>query len=240
MKLNCLIIDDEPIARKGMEEYVNEIDFLNLVGQCENPLKASVFLQDHSVDLIFLDIQMPKISGIDFLKTLKNPPLVIFTTAFPEYALEGYALDVTDYLLKPITFERFLKAAQKALDLHTLKKQSLGVREPADYFFIKSEGKFEKIFFNDALYLEGMQNYVIIHTTAKKFITYMTLTDLEDQLPHDQFIKVHKSFIISIPQVTAIEGNEIIIGSHHVPVSRTLKDDVVNQILGNKLFKRSK
>jgi DNA-binding LytR/AlgR family response regulator len=240
MKMNCLIVDDEPIARKGMEEYVREIEFLHLVGQCENPLKAAAMLSEHQVDLLLLDIQMPKLSGIEFLKTLRNPPLVILTTAFPEYALEGYALDVTDYLVKPISFQRFLKATQKALEIHTLRKTATPSADGPDYFFVKSESKFEKIFYRDVLYIESLQNYTVIYTTTKKFIAYLTLASLENQLPRDRFVKVHKSFIISVPAVNSIEGNEVVIGNTHIPISRNLKDEVVAQILRNKLFKRMK
>ena len=239
MQLNCLIVEDEPVARKGLEEYVKEVPFLNLVGQAENAIKAAGMMSEHSIDLMFLDIQMPKLTGIEFLKTMKNPPLVIVTTAYSEYALEGYALDVVDYLMKPITFERFLKAAQKAYDLHQLKKAS-GIHEKVaeDHFFVKCDGKFEKVFFNEVTYIEGLQNYAIIHTVNKKLITYITMTSVEQQLPKEHFLKVHKSYIVSVQQVKAIEGNEILIGQARIPISRTLKDEVVNQILGNKLFKR--
>lgn len=238
MKLQCLIVDDEPVARKGLAEYVAEVDFLNLVDQCENAVKAAALLQERQVDLIFLDIQMPKLSGIDFLKTLKNPPMIIFTTAYSEYAVEGYALDVVDYLVKPITFDRFLKAAQKAHDIYALKKSGAAAEKGADHFFVKSDSKFEKVLFSEVLYIEGLQNYAVIHTPTRKLITYITMTGLEQQLPKELFLKVHKSFIIAIPQIKAIEGNEILIGAARVPISRALKDDVVNVIMGNKLFKR--
>jgi DNA-binding LytR/AlgR family response regulator len=238
MQLNCLIVDDEPVARKGLEEYVKEVEFLNLVGQSENAVKATGMMSQHQIDLLFLDIQMPKLTGIEFLKTIKNPPLVIFTTAYSEYALEGYALDVVDYLMKPITFERFLKAAQKAFDLHQLKKSPVQEKVGEDHFFVKCDSKFEKVFFNEVTYIEGLQNYAVIHTLSKKLITYITMTSLEHQLPREQFMKVHKSYIVSIPQVKAIDGNEILIGQARIPISRNLKDEVVNQILGNKLFKR--
>jgi DNA-binding LytR/AlgR family response regulator len=238
MQLNCLVVDDEPVARKGLAEYVKEVEFLNLVGECENALKASAIMSQHPVDLIFLDIQMPRLTGIEFLKTLKNPPLIIFTTAFSEYALEGYALDIVDYLMKPITFDRFLKAAQKAFDLHNLKKSSVGEKVAEDHFFVKSDSKFEKVFFHEVTFIEGLQNYAVINTLTRKLITYITMTSLEHQLPKEQFMKVHKSYIVSIPQVKAIEGNEILIGTARIPISRNLKDDVVNHILGNKLFKR--
>lgn len=239
MKMNCLIVDDEPVARKGVAEYVNEIDFLNLAGQCENAVKASAYLNQQAIDLVFLDIQMPKLSGIEFLKMLKNAPLVIFTTAYSEYALEGYSLDVVDYLMKPITFERFLKAAQKALEIHSLKRAaSQSGDAQADYFFVKCDSKFEKVFFKEVCYVEAMQNYSIIHTLSRKLITYITMTSLENQLPAKQFLKVHKSYIVSIPHIKAIEGNEILIGEARIPISRNLKDEVINHILGNKLFKR--
>jgi DNA-binding LytR/AlgR family response regulator len=237
MKLKCLIVDDEPVARKGLVEYVSEVDFLDLVGQCENALKANMLLNESPVDLIFLDIQMPKLTGIEFLKTLKNPPLIIFTTAYAEYAIEGYSLDIVDYLLKPISFDRFLKSVQKALEIHSLKHQ-IPQPKSTDYFFVKSDSKFEKVRYDDVTYIEALQNYVIIHTTGKKLITYLTMTGLEAQLPKDQFLKVHKSFIVSVPQIKAIDGSELLIGEARIPISRNLKDDVVTQIIGNKLFKR--
>lgn len=238
MKMNCLIVDDEPIARKGLEEYVKEIDLLHLVAACENPVKASAYLNQQNIDLLFLDIHMPKVSGIDFLKTLKNPPMVIFTTAFSEYALEGYSLDVVDYLVKPITFDRFMKATQKAFELFQLKRKAEHREVAADYFFVKCDSKYEKIFFSEVCYIEALQNYSVIHVNGRKLITYITLTSLENQLPKDQFLKVHKSFLVSVPRIKAIEGNEIIIGEARIPISRNLKDEVIAQIMGNKLFRR--
>jgi DNA-binding LytR/AlgR family response regulator len=237
MKLNCLIVDDEPVARNGMEEYVKEVDFLNLVGKCENPLKASAYLKEHKIDLMLLDIHMPKITGIEFLKTLKDPPMVILTTAFSEYALEGYSLDIIDYLVKPVSFDRFLRAVQKASDFHALKHQSKNSDQ--GYFFVKCDSKYERINFSDVLFVESLQNYVVIHTLEKKYITYLTLSAVEEQLPGAQFIKIHKSYFISMNKVKAIEGNEIVlINGHHVPISRALKDDVMNRIMGNNLLRR--
>lgn len=239
LKMNCLIVDDEPLARKGLEEYVREIDFLHLVGQCENPVKAASMMGEHQVDLLFLDIHMPKLTGIEFLKTIRNPPLVVMTTAFPEYAVEGYSLDVTDYLVKPISFERFMKAARKAYEIFSLKRMA-GQSESQDYFFVKSESVFEKIFYRDVLFIESLQNYTIIHTSERKLIAYLTLSGIESQLPKDQFLKVHKSYIISIAAVSRIEGNGIAIGKATIPISRNLREEVVKQILGNKLFRRPK
>ena len=239
MKLNCLIIDDEPFARKGLEEHIKEIDFLNGVASCENALKAASYLNEQKIDLIYLDIHMPKVNGIDFLKALKNPPLTIFTSAYSNYALEGYNLDVIDYLVKPITFERFLKASQKAMEYFQLKvRAEINSIPPVDYFFVRCDRKFEKVFFRDVSYVEGMQNYAVIHLADRKLITYITLTSLENQLPKDQFLKVHKSFLISVAHVKAIEGDGVILEHARIPISRTLRDQVVQQILGNTLFKR--
>lgn len=237
MKLNCLIVDDEPMARRGLEEYVTEVSFLQLVGSCESAMKALMYLNEHKIDLMLLDIQMPKLSGIDFLRTLKNPPLVIFTTAFSEYALESYSLDVIDYLVKPIPFERFLRATQKAFDFHALKQNKKPDTKDG-FFFIKCDHKFEKVNYADVLYVEAMQNYCIIHTTGRKMITYITMIGLEEQLPADRFLKVHKSFIVSLHKVNSIDGGEIVIGSARIPISRAIKDEVVNKIMGNNLFKR--
>lgn len=239
MKLNCLIIDDEPLARKGLEEYLNEIDFLHRVASCESALKASQFLANEKVDLLYLDIHMPKLSGIDFLKVLKHPPLTIFTTAYPDYAVEGYSLDVIDYLVKPITFERFLRASQKALEFFQMRQRAEhNLQDEMDYFFIRCDSKFEKVFFRDVSYVEALQNYAIIHVPERKLITYLTLTSLENQLPKDRFVKVHKSYIVSVPHIQAIEGNEILIKNDRIPISRSLRDEVIQQIMGNRLFKR--
>lgn len=239
MKLNCLIVDDEPMARKGLAEYVNEVALLNLVAQCENALKAAAFVNRNEIDLVFLDIEMPELSGIEFLKTLKNPPLIIITTAFSEYAVEGYSLNVVDYLMKPVTFERFVKATQKAWEIYSFRQTIVPLREAnMDHFFIKCDSKFEKIFYHEVRYIEAMQNYAVIHTLQRKLITYITMSSLENQLPRDQFIKVHKSFIVAVSHVKALEGSEILLGDVRIPISRSLKDDVIKHILGNKLFKR--
>lgn len=237
MKLNCIIVDDEPVARKGLAEYVQDTGFLELVGRCENAMKAATILNEQSVDLIFLDIQMPKMSGIDFLKSLRQPPMVIFTTAYPEFALESYELDVIDYLVKPITFDRFLKASQKAFDYKSLKLRASG-SPSTNYFFVKCDHKFEKVNFADVLYIEAMQNYSIIHTPDRRLITYITFSGLESKLPTGQFLKVHKSFLVSVPKINAVEGNEILIGSARIPISRSLKDEVMKRIMDDNLFRR--
>jgi DNA-binding LytR/AlgR family response regulator len=181
---------------------------------------------------------MPKLSGIDFLKTLQHPPLTIFTTAYTHYAIEGYSLDVIDYLVKPITFERFLKASQKALEFSQLRARADNHGGEGDYFFVRCDSKFEKVLFKDVSFIEALQNYAVIHVPGRKLITYITLTSLEKQLPKDRFIKVHKSYLVSVPHIQAIEGNEILMESSRIPISRNLRDEVIHQIMGNRLFKR--
>jgi DNA-binding LytR/AlgR family response regulator len=230
-------VDDEPLARKGLTEYVSEIDFLELQGQGENATTANNLLSKGNIDLVFLDIQMPKVTGIEFLKTLRNPPMIIFTTAYTEYALQGYELDVIDYLIKPISFERFLKACNKAKDFFSLKNNKAS-SNTNEYFFIRCKDRFEKIQYADLLYVEAMENYVIFHTVTEKLISYLTLKAVETYLPADKFLKVHKSFIVSIPKVESIDGNDIYVTGKSIPISRTLKDEVMNKLISNNLLKR--
>lgn len=239
--INCIIIDDEPLSRKGLKEYIADVDFLNLSGEFDNALSASEILAMADVQLIFLDIQMPKITGLDFFRTLKNPPPVIFTTAYPQYALEGFEVNALDYLVKPISFNRFLLAAGKAKDFYELRKNNIleeTGESPAEYFFIKADNKLVKIFFEDILFVEALQNYVTIHTATKKYISYLTFKSVEDYLPASRFIKVHKSFIISASKLDSIDGNEMIIGVHRIPISRILKDEVYEKLLKGKFLKR--
>ena len=237
MIINCIIIDDEPLARKGLKEYINDVDFLHCAGEFDHPLKATELLAQAEVQLILLDIQMPKITGLDFIKTLKHAPPVIFTTAFPNYALEGFELNAIDYLLKPISFERFLKAALKAREYYELREKN-NAEMKHGYFFIKSDNKLVKILLDDVLFAEGLQNYVCIHTKEKKFITYLTFKALEDYLPAGQFIKVHKSYILSASKVTSIDGNEVQVAGHKIPISRSLKEEVMEKLLKGKFLKR--
>jgi len=240
--INCIIIDDEPIARKGLKEYIADVDFLNLVGEFENPLKATEILSRGEAQLIFLDIQMPKITGLDFLKSLRHAPPVIFTTAFPQHALEGFELNALDYLVKPFSFERFLNAALRAKEYyeireHNKKDQSAQVSDP-NHFYIKAENKLVKILFEEILFVEALQNYVVIHTTVKKYISYLTFKSVEEYLPAARFIKVHKSFIVAAEKIDSIDGNIIRIGQHQVPISRNLKEEVMEKILNGKFLKR--
>ena len=241
MKINCIVIDDEPLARKGIKEYIEELDFLNLVGEFDSPIKANTLLSSVDVQLFFLDIQMPKITGLDFFKTLKHPPPVIFTTAYPQYALEGFDLNALDYLVKPISFERFLKAANKAKEYYELrlKNQKLSDKEGSpDHVFIKVDGRLIKILFENILFVEALQNYIAVHTKDKKYISYLMLQSLVEFLPTSDFVKTHKSFIVSVNKVDSIEGNNLQIGQHHIPISRSLKEEVMEKLLGKDFVKR--
>jgi len=239
MKLKCIIIDDEPIARKVLQEFIEEIDYLELTGQAENPVKAMSLLNENDIDIIFLDINMPKINGIDFLKNLRLVAKIIMTTAYADYAVEAYGLDVLDYLVKPIAFERFLKAcnkAKEAVKLRTTTSDQIG--KANDHFFIKCNNQIEKVFYDDLVYAEAMLNYVMLYTNSKKMMVYVTIKSLEEQLPADIFIKVHKSFIVNINKIKSIEGNILDIGNEKITISQSLREKVINEIVKDKMIKR--
>lgn len=235
-KMQCIIIDDEPVARKILREFTAQVHFLELTAEFETAVKAEAFLRDNTADILFLDIEMPKLSGLDFLKRAAIQPLVILTTAYPEYALEGYELDIIDYLLKPIPFNRFLKAVQKAKEYAELK--SANAAHPlSSGLFVRSERRIEKIQLKDILYIESMGNYVNIYTENKKIIAYLTMKGLESQLPPNDFIKIHQSFLISFSHINAIEGNNIKIKDKLLPISRNYRDAVM-QVIEQRMLKR--
>lgn len=234
MNIKCIITDDEPIARKGLRGYIEKIEFLDLVGECENAIELNAMLKTVQPDLIFLDIEMPFLSGLDFLSTLHNPPKVILTTAYERYALQGYELDVVDYLLKPITFERFLKAVNKVFD--QLKKEEK--TEDEKFIFVKSDKSLKKIRLDDILFIESMENYIVIHTPACKEVVLTTLKNILSSLPENRFLQVHRSFIIQLKHVDSIEGNQLIIGQSKIPVARNLKDDVLKAIVNDRLISK--
>ena len=227
-KISCIITDDEPFARKGLQGYIEKIGFFDLKGVCEDALQLSDMLQKESVDLLFLDIQMPHITGVEFLRAMRNPPKVIFTTAYPQYAIDGFELDVMDYLLKPIPYERFLKAAWKARDYFALREHP---DSQVPYIFVKANGKLEKISFAEILFIEAMENYVAIYLQGKKIVTHATIKSLLEKLPSKQFIQTHKSYIVAIDKVGTIEGNMLHIGEYKVPMSKYLREEVLGQIV---------
>jgi len=233
--MKCIIVDDEPLAIEIVESYVSRVEQLELAGTFRNAIAAFTFLQQNPVELIFLDIQMPKLSGIDFLKSLKSPPRVIFTTAFRDYALDGFELEVVDYLLKPISFERFLKAVAKVM--HVTQTPNAKIQEPAgeNYVFFKVDKKMVKTKMNDILYIESIKDYVKVRTTEKEIITQQKISYLEESLPKDQFLRIHRSFIINRERIDAYSATDVEIGKHHVPIGRNYKNDVI-KALGKHVF----
>ena len=239
MNLKCLIVDDEPVARKVLKEYIEDIPFLVLVGEADNPVKAQTLLDQQTVDLMFLDINMPKLSGIEFLRSSKNLPPTIMTTAYAEHALDGFTLDVIDYLVKPFSFERFLKACNKAKDYSRLKQDAATGRGNEDnYFFVKCNSRIEKVLYDELLFIEAALNYVILHTVNGKMIVYLTIKGIMETLPGEVFIKVHKSFIVNSQKINSIEGNIIRIGKAEIPIRQNSQDDVMKLILKDKMLKR--
>lgn len=242
MSITCIIIDDEPLARECITNYVAEVDFLQLVGVGSNPVDLLRLLEAHSPDLIFLDIQMPIMNGIDFLKANPRLPMVIITTAYPSYALEGFQLNVMDYLVKPIVFPRFFQAITKVKEYQQLLQRSASVdvsgSAKLDYFFIKCGHTFERIRFEELLYIEALQNYVTLFTQRGKYITQLPLKNVEQNLEGQPFIRVHKSYIVSIPKIEAIENNEIVLPTARIPISRHYRDDVMARVVSEKLWKK--
>jgi two-component system, LytTR family, response regulator len=237
MNLKCIVIDDEPLAREGIADYVRQVNTLQLCGVFSDAIEATNFLASEKVDLIFLDIEMPKLNGIAFIQSLRNPPLIIFTTAYPHHALKGFELDVLDYLVKPISFERFLKATNKALERKLIVSQSKEL-EKDNYIFIKSDNKFHKIQHSDIIYIEGLKDYVKIHTEEGARLVLVNLKNIESKLPANIFIRVHKSFIVSVGKITSIEGNLIHIGATTIPIGKEYKNALFEKLINKKLIKR--
>ncbi|GAB5526215.1 MAG: LytTR family DNA-binding domain-containing protein [Roseivirga sp.] len=236
--IQCCVVDDEPLARECLINYIEEIDFLELAGTCNNPMELDKVLSKQRIDLIFLDIQMPMMNGIDFLKSNRSLPPVIFTTAYPSYALEGYQLDVLDYLLKPITLDRFYQAAVKARDYLVLVADKAEKVATDDYFFVKCDSKYEKIFLDQVLFIQAQQNYIVIHTQQEKYMTLLNLKSVSENLNPDHFVKTHKSFIVAKKHVQSIDNSEALIGKHRIPISRTYREEAMQKLLGERLWKR--
>ena len=244
MKISCIIIDDEAIARRGLKSYVEAIDFLDLKGTCINAIQANTLLKTEQIDLLFLDIEMPLITGMDFLKSLTHPPKVIFTTAYSEYAIDSFEFDVIDYLVKPISPERFLQACNKAYTVFEGKKspnsdvEKKDDREEQDYLFVRVDKELIKIKYDEILFIEGMQNYVRIHTTSANHMVLVPLKNVMDLLPSKSFYQVHKSYIVALDKVKAISGNQLILSDQKIPISRSKKEDVLAVLTNNKILRK--
>ncbi len=236
--INALIVDDEPLALDVLETYIERLPNVNLVRRCNNAIEAMDALNSEKIDLMFLDIQMPQLTGIDFLKTLQNPPLVVFTTAYPNYALDGYELNVTDYLLKPISFERFMTAVNKATDQLALQNSSSNVEEAnegTDFIFVKSDKKLIKVKYSDIHYIEGLKDYVIIRMANSRVITLQTMKSLEVKLPSDLFKRIHRSYIVALDHIDAIVGNMVEINKKHLPIGKNYREELLALINENRL-----
>jgi two-component system LytT family response regulator len=235
MSIRCHIIEDEPMASKLLQLYVSKLPELELITVSDNPLHALESLKTNPVDLLFLDIRMPEMTGLSLLEVLTYRPLAILTTAFPEFALESYELDVVDYLKKPITFERFVKAVGKAEQRFRLREPTNEKSGGADYIFIKEGTRFVKVNIDDILFIEGLKNYVAIHTAAQKIVSLQRLKTLEDQLPADKFIRVHLSYIVAKGSISSVKENEIQVGAAKIPIGETYLKPFMDFINGRHL-----
>lgn len=235
-KLRTIIVDDEPVAIKGIRNLANEMPYLDVVGSFGNAMEALEFMNHNEVDLMFLDINMPKITGLELLRILKKKPITIITSAYREYALESFDLDVLDYLVKPISLERFTKACLKAKDFFEFSEYRVPSNN-ANYIFVNCDKKIEKVFFDDILFIESLNNYISIVTEREKLVTHLTLKSIEEILPKDRFLKVQKSFIVSLSKVKGIVDGEIVINEKIIPISRDKKKEILKIILGSNYLK---
>lgn len=241
--MHCIIVDDEPLAREGMELNVEELDYLNLVGQFSTAVDALNFLTNNKVDLIFLDIQMPGLTGLDFIRSiqsLKERPMIILSTAYPQYALEGFELDVIDYLVKPNRLQRFIQAVSKAKTLYDLKQKAEKIETSVseEDIFIRADRKYVRLFFKDIKYIKGMKDYVMIYTGKDKFMTAMNIKTTNDQLPGHQFVRVNKSYIVNADFIDSIGTDFINIGGEEIPLGRTYREDFIKRFVKGKLMER--
>jgi two-component system LytT family response regulator len=242
--VRCLIVDDEPLALHILEDYISKVPFMQLVKSTTNPIEALTLVQEGNIDLVFLDVQMPELTGIQFLRIANGKTKVILTTAYPQYALEGYELDVVDYLLKPIAFDRFFKAAQKAQGIIQPSKQApipeVQIQQQqhdfmSDFIFVKSDHKIQKVYLHQILFIEGLKDYISIFTTAERIITLQNMKKMEDTLPEKHFVRVHKSYIVALNKIDSIERSRIRIGDKIIPVGDTYRDEFFKIIDGKNV-----
>ncbi len=235
--MNCIAVDDEPLALKLLQDNISKVPYLNLVAACPDAFEAIRVLQEHKIDLIFIDIQMPGLSGLQFISTLQNKPLVIFITAYKQYALESYDLAVVDYLVKPVALERFIKACNRAKEMHEfriLKQQNKNV-PTNEFIFVNVDYSQVKLMFNDIIWIEGLRDYLKIHlkSTAKPLIVRASLKSIEPELPQNKFIRIHKSYILSLESITAIRKNSVFIKDLELPIGETYREEIEKLIRNN-------
>ena len=231
--IRCIIIEDERLAQDVIKNHLQRSGRFDLLGTYRNAPEAKEALERETVDLIFLDIQLPGMTGLNFLRSLSNPPLVVFTTSYPEYALESYEFNVIDYLLKPVSYERFSKTIDKIIDGKIFKPPNVEIKTVnRDHIFIRSEGKFFRIRFSDIIYIEGMKDYLKIHSTQHVIVTHQTMIDMENILPGSNFIRIHKSYIVSITHIKAVFGNSVDMGQTQLPIGLNYKERIMRFVTG--------
>jgi two-component system, LytTR family, response regulator len=229
MTIHCIIVDDEPIARDILTHYIGQVPYLNLVGSCSDAFEAMELIKKGGIDLVILDINMPRFTGFEMLRSLKKYPAIIITSAYPEYALEGFELAVTDYLLKPFSFQRFVQATEKTIKTNQ-ELPSTGIGDDAEaYIMVKSDKKLTKLFFREISYVEAYGNYILIYRGLDKIISKQTLTEFEKQLPASKFIRVHKSFVISLAAIKYFEGNQVAIGNKNIPIGKVYRENLIKR-----------
>jgi DNA-binding LytR/AlgR family response regulator len=239
--IRSIIVDDEPLALDVLEALLSNMPNIELVARCENAFEANAVLQKEKIDLMFLDIQMPQLSGLEFLKSLSNPPAVIFTTAFPQYAVDGFELDAVDYLLKPISMERIMKAVNKVSEKlsHASPLSDEEIVSTDTFFFVKADKKLVKVNFDEILYIEGLKDYVIIRTEGTRVITLQTMKSLEEKLPDVKFQRIHRSFIVNMDKIIALDGNVVELMEKgqvkHLPIGKNYRDELMNSINNKKI-----
>lgn len=240
--MNCIIVDDEPLAREAVSSLVGGIPSLTLLGSCGSANAASNLLGEHIVDLVFLDIQMPGVNGIDFAKSIPPKTLVIFTTAFSEFALNSYEVDAVDYLIKPIRMERFKRAVDKAQSYHrllTTQHTATNIQSIADdYIFVKADRKTFKVFFKDILFIAGLKDYVVLHTAERKLMTAMNIKTIHEQLPAKLFVRTSKSYIVNSQHITSFDNNTVYIDKHEIPIGNVYRDFFFNEFVTRKALGR--
>ena len=237
MKLQCVITDDEPIALEILEDYIRLVPGLNLVAKCKSAMETMTILQKNKVDVLFIDIKMPEISGIEFVKSLKNPPAIIFTTAFPGFALEGFELDVIDYLLKPISIERFLKAVHKVISNKKNLNPSETERPPINFLFVKAGQGFIRVQYSDIYYIEALENYVRIHLKDKTIVSLTSMKNMEEALPAKSFLRIHRSYIVNLEKVDAIRNNVFILGAKNIGSGKNYRKNIAEMLKTGRLAK---
>lgn len=237
--MNCIVVDDEPLAREGMGLLVRKIKGLNLLASLNSADAAAKYMHTESVDLVFLDIQMPGTNGIEFAKSVSENTLIIFTTAYAEYALDSYEVDAIDYLLKPVTFSRFQKAVDKAFSYHEMLQSKVNSQIESvekDFIFVKSERRIFKIYFKDIRYIEGLKDYVVIYTQDAKIITAINLKNIYEQLPQNVFIRVSKSYIVNFEHIDSLDNNDILIGNQKIPIGNSFRDYLFDEFISKNIL----